>query len=50
MARPADAELDDGLVLDFLNIPEGVTVTVPNMVINEPMIDDPNGTRERYDN
>ena len=37
----ADAELDDGLVLDFLNIPEGVTVTVPNMVINEPMIVDP---------
>ena len=30
---------DDGLVVDFLNIPEGVTVTVPNMVINEPMIE-----------
>ena len=23
---------DDGLVVDFLNIPEGVTVTVPNMI------------------
>ena len=25
-------DTDDGLVVDFLNIPEGVTVTVPNMV------------------
>ena len=24
--------VDDGLVVDFLNIPEGVTVTVPNMI------------------
>ena len=25
-------DADDGLVVDFLNIPEGVTVTVPNMI------------------
>ena len=28
-----DATDDDGLVVDFLNIPDGVTVTVPNMIV-----------------
>ena len=31
-AALAEMFADDGLVVDFLNIPEGVTVTVPNMI------------------
>ena len=31
--------VDDGLVVDFLNIPEGVTVTVPNMIALPAVVD-----------
>ena len=31
---------DDGLVVDFLNIPEGVTVTVPNMIALPAVVED----------